>query len=118
MRGEPYGDGRRSGRHQVGNGFALAEHERQATRPEALGERFGDWRELEGDPFEHRPIEHVDDERIEARALFDFEDSRDRQAIESKPTEAVDGFGWEGNGAARTQHLDCARDRRPVRRPR
>lgn len=52
----------------------------------------------------------VDDEWVEAGALFDLEDGCDGCWVECVCTEAVDGFGWEGDDSTLFDDLCSAGD--------
>jgi hypothetical protein len=98
-------NGRQSRRRQRGERRSFRQHDRQRPRPKAFGQACCRFREYYDDTLEHCSIEHVDDQRIEARPPLDFEDARHRLGVEGKRSQAIDSLGWESNEPPGAQHL-------------
>ena len=58
----------------------------------------------------------MNDERIEMRPSFDFENARNGLGDKSKRSQAIDRFGWERDHAAALQQFGGARYAARIRR--
>ena len=98
--GDAEGDGVSAGGDEGGDGGTAGEDEGERAGPEVVGEFFGD-----GGPVGHAlaggfAIGDVDDEGVGWGAAFGVVDFLDGGGVAGVGTEAVDGFGGEGDEVA------------------
>src|SRR5260370_42681407 len=100
MRDDSKRDYVQTGGNNYRNYFASWQNHRERPRPEMF-RQFQDqlsiWRGKVGNLFEPIAVRQMDDQRIETRAFFGFEDLDDRVGLERVSGEAVNCFGRQGD---------------------
>ena len=108
---DAYGNRLQPGRRQVRHGTVgfPAKNERHRSRPEPFCDFLPEGREL----CQCRcgvQIRHMDDKRVEIRAVLGGKDPGNRGVRGSVRAQAVDGFGWKRDQAAVFQAFTRLRD--------
>ena len=107
MVGDADADRVESGRHEVGDDRPFGKDDRERTRPEPIGQCLRVVGKITEKSLERIAFGDVDDEGIEFRSPFRFEDSRDSIRLERIAAESLDDLGRERNEPPATDDFRC-----------
>ena len=106
-------DGLSARAHDLGHAGFGAQHDRERTGPEGLGQRMGRLRHGVAVARHRRGIVHHQRQRLDARPAFDFIDLRDSLGVEAVSGKAVDRLRRDSDelpgadGIRRLRDLGC-----------